>query len=141
MPRFVVLEHDWPERHWDFLLEAGESLRAWRLLLEPGPGRDVDAESNFDHRVIYLEFEGPLSGGRGSVTRWDAGSFEWMRNESDAVVVQLRGAKLSGVVRLAGGRFEWVKPELPSEPVAPPRQTEEAASGGEKPKTDPPPRR
>src|SRR5437868_1093145 len=43
MPRFVVLEHDWPSLHWDFLLEAGEVLLAWRLLEEPATGQDVRA--------------------------------------------------------------------------------------------------
>src|SRR5438874_2539346 len=65
MPRFVILEHDWPTRHWDFLLEAGDVLRAWRLLDEPAPGKAVLAEPNFDHRLLYLDFEGALSGNRG----------------------------------------------------------------------------
>ena len=25
MPRFVILEHDWPTRHWDFFLESGDA--------------------------------------------------------------------------------------------------------------------
>jgi hypothetical protein len=96
----VILEHDWPARHWDFLLEAGESLRAWRLLEEPSVGRSVSAEPNFPHRPIYLEFEGPLSGDRGSVKRWDAGSFEWLADNSDRVVVNLAGKKLQGHLTL-----------------------------------------
>ena len=67
MPRFVILSHDWPTPHWDFLLESGPVLRAWRLLEEPAPNRDVPAEANFDHRLLYLDYEGPLSGDRGSV--------------------------------------------------------------------------
>jgi hypothetical protein len=104
MPRFVILEHDWPTRHWDFLLEAGDVLRAWRLLEEPGPGRTVPAEANFDHRPIYLDFEGPLTGDRGSVTRWDAGSFEWIEIEPK-IAVQLNGNKLKGVAILNDGSF------------------------------------
>ena len=70
MPRFAILEHDWPTRHWDFLLEAGSVLRAWRLLEKPWMDRVVPAEANFDHRLLYLDFEGPLSGNRGSASRW-----------------------------------------------------------------------
>lgn len=103
MPRFVILEHDWPERHWDLLLEAGEVLRAWRLLAEPGPGRSVPAEPNFDHRSMYLDYEGPLTGGRGRVTRWDAGEFEW--EQADAQCVMLHGAKLNGQFEIANGQF------------------------------------
>ena len=104
MPRFVVLEHDWPTRHWDFLLEAGDVLRAWRLLAEPGAGT-VLAEPNADHRLLYLDFEGPLSGGRGRVWRWDAGTFDWVADEPDRVVVHLRGAKLAGDFAIDKNQF------------------------------------
>jgi hypothetical protein len=100
VPRYVILEHDWPTRHWDFLLEAGDVLRAWRLLEEPGPGKAIPAEPNFDHRLVYLDYEGPLSGDRGSVTRWDAGTFEWIEDGPDRVIVELAGGKLAG-------RFEF----------------------------------
>jgi hypothetical protein len=35
MPRYVILEHDWPERHWDFMLEAGDGPRSWRPAVPP----------------------------------------------------------------------------------------------------------
>ena len=105
MPRFVILEHDWPTLHWDMLLESGAVLRAWRLLAEPAPGRDVPAEPNADHRLFYLDYEGPLSGDRGSVRRWDAGTFEWVEDGTERVVVELHGTKLAGraVVHFAAG--------------------------------------
>jgi hypothetical protein len=105
MPRFVVLEHDWPTPHWDLLLESGPVLRAWRLLAEPGAGRAVPAEPNADHRPLYLEYEGPVSGGRGAVRRWDAGTFDWVRDGPDGVTVELGGAKLLGRFAVAGGTF------------------------------------
>lgn len=106
MPRFVVLEHDWPARHWDFLLEAGGVLRAWRLLAEPAAGEDIPAEAIADHRPAYLDYEGPVSGDRGRVVRWDRGTFEWVDDTLDGVSVELRGAKLTGRATLerdAGG--------------------------------------
>src|SRR5437868_4054398 len=103
MPRFVILEHDWPAIHWDFLLEAGEVLRAWRLLEEPGMERTVPAEANFEHRTMYLDYEGPLSGDRGRVTRWDVGTFEWVEVGPERVVVELRGEKISGRVWIERG--------------------------------------
>lgn len=95
MPRFVILEHDWPKLHWDFLLEAGPVLRAWRLLAEPGPSRIVPAEPNTNHRLLYLDYEGPLSGNRGTVRQWDAGIFDWIEN-GERVVLDLHGAKVVG---------------------------------------------
>lgn len=106
MPRFVVLSHDWPEPHLDLLLEAGPVLRAWRLHGEPGAA--VPAEPNADHRTLYLDYEGPVSGGRGTVTRWDAGTFEWVEG-GPGVVVELRGARLTGRYALGGGWFGPVR--------------------------------
>lgn len=96
MPRFVILEHDWPAAHWDFLLEAGPVLRAWRLLAEPGHARRVPAQPNGDHRLLYLDYEGPLSGDRGTVRRWDAGTFDWIEEGGVRVVIQLHGERVSG---------------------------------------------
>jgi hypothetical protein len=45
MPRFVILAHDWPCAHWDFLVEAGPVLRAWRLLEVPRSGARVCARN------------------------------------------------------------------------------------------------
>lgn len=96
MPRFVVLTHDWPAPHWDLLLEAGPVLRAWRLLAEPATGGAVPAEPSADHRPLYLDYEGPVSGGRGTVARWDAGTFDWLADGPDRVEVEFRGARLVG---------------------------------------------
>ena len=96
MPRFVILAHDWPVPHWDFLAEAGGMLRAWRLLAEPAADADVAAEPNADHRLFYLDHEGPVAGGRGHVTRWDAGTCDWLADNGDGVELALRGTKLVG---------------------------------------------
>ncbi|MFM8274474.1 MAG: DNA polymerase ligase N-terminal domain-containing protein [Gemmata sp.] len=106
--RFVVLTHDWPRPHWDFLVESGAVLRAWRLFAEPVAGTEVAAEPNFDHRLFYLTHEGPVSGGRGTVARWDAGTCDWCADEPARVELDLRGARLAGravILREARG---WV---------------------------------
>jgi hypothetical protein len=122
MPRFVILQHDWPKPHLDLLLEAGPVLRAWRLLGEPGAAA-VPAEPNADHRPLYLDYEGPVSGGRGTVTRWDAGTFDWIE-DGPRVVVELRGAKLVGRFALepAGGGWAFGPATAsPGSPARPPR--------------------
>jgi hypothetical protein len=107
VPRFVVLEHDWPQPHFDFLLEVGGVLRAWRLLSEPANGDEVAAEVNFAHRLLYLDYEGPLSGDRGSVRRWDAGTFEWVVDGSDRAEVELHGGKLTGRAQWDRSEARW----------------------------------
>src|SRR5215472_14006343 len=100
MPRFVILEHDHPELHWDLMLEAGAVLRTWRLATPPQPAQVVQAAASFDHRLDYLDYEGPISGGRGSVRRWDAGCFTWQTDAPERIVVLLHGARLCGLAEL-----------------------------------------
>ena len=73
--RFVILEHDHPFLHWDLLLEDGDVLKSWRLLQAPETGVSVPAEHLPDHRLMYLDYEGPVSGNRGTVTRVAGGEY------------------------------------------------------------------
>ncbi len=107
MPRYVILEHDHPVRHWDFMLESGDVLRTWRLEAPPRPGGAVAAEPSFDHRCAYLDYEGPVSGGRGTVTRWDAGTFSWEEGDKE-IAVLLNGMRLRGRAQVeADGAGGW----------------------------------
>ena len=72
--RFVILQHDHPFLHWDLLLEEANSVRCWRLLREPCCGEPIAAEPLPAHRLLYLDYEGPLTGNRGTVRRVVAGS-------------------------------------------------------------------
>jgi hypothetical protein len=100
VPRFVILEHDHPRLHWDFMLEAGDVLKTWRLAAPPQAGPAVDAVPLPDHRHQYLDYEGPVSGNRGRVARWDAGEFVWRLHTEDRVEVQLAGRCVHGTAVL-----------------------------------------
>lgn len=50
---------------------------------------------------MYLDYEGPVSGDRGTVIRWDVGAFEWVRDEPGGIEVQLSGRRLRGRVVVA----------------------------------------
>jgi hypothetical protein len=100
MPRFVILEHDHPELHWDLMLESGCVLWTWRLASHPYFGQPIRAVRTFDHRLIYLEYEGPISGGRGAVVCWDRGTFSWDTQTEERIQVRLEGDVLRGVLRL-----------------------------------------
>jgi hypothetical protein len=101
MPRFVILRHENPhDVHFDFMLEAGGVLKTWALTQPPEAGVEMPCEALADHRAAYLDYEGPISGGRGSVTRWDRGTYS-VRRQSDAEwVVELAGERLAGKVTL-----------------------------------------
>ncbi len=96
MPRFVILEHDHPLLHWDLMLERGSVLRTWRLTAPPSAGHAIAAAVAFDHRLHYLDYEGPISGGRGSVVRWDRGTFTGRVEDESSIEVHLRGERLQG---------------------------------------------
>ncbi len=114
--RFVVLEHDWNGVHWDFMLEAGAGLRTWAVDTPIEPGVELPARPLPDHRRIYLTFEGPISGGRGSVRRVAEGVFQTIAWRDDHVRVRLSSAQLVGEVDLyrspagtdsSGGSTTW----------------------------------
>ena len=120
MPRFVVLTHDHPTLHWDLLLEAGEVLRSWRLAFPPETPGEIGATAIPDHRLRYLDYEGEISGGRGSVTRWDAGEYTGGQLPDETWDIRLAGKRLQGTARLerdeqetAGYRFRFT-PDPPS---------------------------
>lgn len=74
--KFVILKHDHPFLHWDFLIEDGEALAAWRLLTSPETGAAISAVPLPPHRRHYLTWEGPVSNNRGHVEQLHAGCLE-----------------------------------------------------------------
>jgi len=116
MPRFVVLRHETPPdaargSHWDLMLEVGDVLRTWACSRLPRSDCTVDAWQLADHRHAYLDYEGPVSGGRGAVTRWDAGTYVLLEERPRRWSVRLRGKRLAGRLTLtradeATGRWQ-----------------------------------
>jgi hypothetical protein len=88
--RYVVQRHDVKSgnAHFDFMIEkGGEKLATWRLEkpLSALPGSGVlEGERSFDHRALYLDFEGDISGGRGRVAIVERGSLEDTEGDPDA---------------------------------------------------------
>ena len=101
------------------MLETGDLLATWALASPPNTAGTILAESLPDHRLAYLDYEGPISGGRGSVTRWDAGTYQLESGDEQRLVVSLRGMRLIGqaiLQRMAGEptwRFSFVAQHEP----------------------------
>jgi hypothetical protein len=80
--RYVVLHHTGvvPE-HFDLMIQlpGGERLVTWRILTSPETwARQMPAAERLaDHRLAYLSYEGPVSGGRGQVKRVAEGVGEY----------------------------------------------------------------
>ena len=106
MPRFVLLLHEMPSgsakaNHWDLMLESGDVLLTWSLAELPDSNRSIAASSLPDHRIAYLDYEGPVSNNRGHVRRCDKGEYRWRCQNLDVLEFDVSGKLLDGRIRLA----------------------------------------
>lgn len=92
-PRFVLLRHEpFPDSdgpstapivpHFDFMLESDGRCLTWALEEWPQASRAVRARRLPDHRIVYLNYEGPIGGDRGSVRRVLSGTYRWLYRSS-----------------------------------------------------------
>lgn len=125
MPRFVLLYHDTPPGyvrgpHWDLMLEDGGSLRTWALAELPAAWAaarqatalahlrcpdlatcgTVAAERLGDHRLAYLDHEGPVGDDRGMVTRIDHGRYTSLAESPTYWRLALDGRHVPGTIEL-----------------------------------------
>ena len=96
MPRFVIQEHTQSDGiHYDLMLEYGETLKTWRIPQPPTMSPQT-IEQIQDHRILYLEYEGEISGHRGAVKIWDRGDYQLKQWSLSQIVIHLQGNQLSG---------------------------------------------
>jgi len=77
--RFVILHHQSPTGdHWDVMLETDSALTTWSIPPQCPPGASFTCPATAlpGHRKHYLDYEGEVSGNRGTVSRVDAGIYE-----------------------------------------------------------------
>lgn len=129
MSRFVLLRHECPPSyqkpsHWDFMIEWQGVLRTWDLRElpsawagpigqpfgkpSPSPSPSVKAIELPDHRLAYLDLEGPLSGGRGTVCRCDHGTYDLLESSDTLIALDLKGHLLRCECRLTRSQDGWL---------------------------------
>ncbi len=102
--RFVVLRHtDRHGVHFDLMIDGGEMLATWKSAWQP---ESVGAEGRTwcriaDHRRAYLDYEGSVSGDRGSVVRHDEGICTVHSRHVDRWEITFEGGRLRGRYILA----------------------------------------
>lgn len=74
MARYVLLHHDWPTEHYDLMIEVDGKLHTWRLSAPPSAGEQLTDRID-NHRLEYLDYEGPVSNNRGQVKRIARGEY------------------------------------------------------------------
>jgi len=99
--RFVILAHEKPDGvvHYDLMIEIGGDLRTW-CFAEPPGSCAVTCRRLFDHPRRFLNYEGPLSEGRGRVRRHDIGFCHLEGGPGEALTLELRGRAITGTFRL-----------------------------------------
>lgn len=99
------------------MLDAGDVLRTWALGERPDSRGVRPAERLADHRREYLTYEGPISGGRGTVSRWDEGTFREAANGANGTTIEfdLNGNRLRGRGVLTCDGRRWTFEYRPSE--------------------------
>ena len=77
------------------MLEAEEILKTWRIPNPPDQSPQT-IEQIQDHRMIYLQYEGEISGNRGYVKIWDKGEYVTRTWSAQLIAIQLSGERLKG---------------------------------------------
>jgi hypothetical protein len=110
---FVILRHETTagsERpsHWDWMFQEGEALVTWAAEVWPQAGQPVVARHLPDHRLAYLDYEGPVSGNRGHVVRVDRGQYRIADRSASSMPLTLivRSERLSGTLLLSRDEAE-----------------------------------
>lgn len=97
--------------HFDLMFEDDEHLITFEIATLPIPGERMGMRRLHDHRLHYLDYEGPLEPGligedRGHVTRWAVGEYDFFRWTENKLIVELTSPKLSARIVLLPGKIE-----------------------------------
>jgi len=102
MKRYVILRHErqGQARHWDLMLDEGEILRTYRINVPPEKMNKspVKAERIFDHSLKFLDYEGSVNKGKGTVAVADKGMYEVVEETEDKMRILFEGEVLKGEV-------------------------------------------
>jgi bifunctional non-homologous end joining protein LigD len=126
-PRFVVQEHHARRLHFDLRLEHDGVLWSWAVpkgipMLNKPNHLAVRTE---DHPLEYLTFHGEIPKGQygaGTMTIWDAGTYEPEKLEDDEVIIIFHGERVDGRYVLFQTRGDQWMIHRMSPPADPTRQ-------------------
>ena len=111
---FVILLHvGHGQDHYDLMLPAGDALATWRVETDPAKlaaGESAPAGRLADHRSAYLTYEGPVSRGRGQVSRVAGGTCRTIARRDDYWEFELASDAVAGAFELARvgpGEDDW----------------------------------
>ncbi len=111
--RYVILLHRWPQGpprffdeteperrvirrggdHFDWMFQSDSCLATWATARRLSVDRKAETGAIRlpDHRSAYLDYEGAVSGNRGTVARVESGDFRLISATPDRYEIQTRG--------------------------------------------------
>ena len=147
--RFVIQEHHATRLHWDLRLEHDGVLASWAVPngIPEDPKQNRKAVHTEDHPLEYLEFHGEIPAGNygaGTMTIWDAGTYECHKWRDDEVMVTFAGERVQGryvLFRAGAEEKDWMihrmdPPADPDREPLPERLSPMLARAGELPRED-----
>jgi len=110
MPRFVLHAHSgFGPTHYDLMIEQARSLATWQFQTDPSGLADEERQKSSplpcrqiaDHRKAYLDYQGPVSKGRGIIDRIDSGDCILIDDQPLRRLAEFSGQRLKGLYELA----------------------------------------
>ncbi|RVW03047.1 ATP-dependent DNA ligase [Rhodococcus xishaensis] len=110
---FVIQEHHARRLHYDFRLERDGVMVSWAVPrgVPTSPKENRLAVQTEDHPLEYATFSGSIPKGEyggGTVSIWDAGTYEPVKWLDDEVIVRLYGQRVEGqfaLIRTGGDQW------------------------------------
>jgi hypothetical protein len=112
--RYVVLHHTgYGEPHFDLMVETAPDspLATWRSAVWPFIEVTYQLEHLADHRRTYLDYEGPVSGGRGMVRRVHAGTHTVVQDHPVLLIITVETGEVWRLFRSAEACIQILRKE------------------------------
>ena len=97
--KFVIQKHAKDNNlHWDLMLEAGNVLETYRLVLPPEKltHHSSPAARIFDHPLKFLTYEGSVNKGKGTVEIAETGTYQLICESNHEKEFQFEGKIIKG---------------------------------------------
>ena len=114
--KYVIQRHEKQNEptHWDLMLENGTVLETYRVSLPPEDwgAKPVEAVRIFDHPLKFLNYEGSVNKGKGTVEIADCGTYRLIEKNETQQQISFVGNLLRGEFQLClieGDRWELRK--------------------------------